>query len=303
MAKERTPFQYFVGGAVGGFCVVFVGHPLDTIKVQLQSLPGVYKNMFHVAQSLMATEGPFSLYKGIQAPMATIVPLSAVSFLSYGTGKVLIGRPGQTELDNIQLLLSGAFSGACTTVVTAPGERIKCLLQSPDSKYSGFKDCTQSLWREGGIRSIYLGTCATLLRDMPAFAIYYFAYERIMSILLGPSNKMTWQPLLAGGIAGTTAWIISLPADSIKTRLQIAPMGTYPHGVRSVFPVIMREGGILALYRGMVPVLSWLTILWDLLRKNRLFIGTSFVLSINEYKCSSAFLSIVINVLIFNHGY
>ena len=31
-------------------------------------------------------------------------------------------------------------------------------------KYSGPLDVVKSLWREGGIRSIYRGTCATLLR-------------------------------------------------------------------------------------------------------------------------------------------
>ena len=31
-------------------------------------------------------------------------------------------------------------------------------------KYSGPLDVVKSLWKEGGIRSIYRGTCATLLR-------------------------------------------------------------------------------------------------------------------------------------------
>jgi hypothetical protein len=35
----------------------------------------------------------------------------------------------------------------------------------------------QSLWKEGGIRSIYKGTVATLLRDVPANAAYFGSYE------------------------------------------------------------------------------------------------------------------------------
>ncbi|KAI4497227.1 hypothetical protein M0802_007711 [Mischocyttarus mexicanus] len=210
---------YICRGAVGGLSVVLVGHPFDTIKVQLQMSPGVYRGMFHVVTTLVTKEGPFSLYKGISAPLAAVVPLSAIGFFSYGAGKLLVSQPGQTKHSDLQLILSGMFSGVCTTIVAAPGERVKCLLQA------------QKLLKEGGIRNLYLGTGATLLRDMPSCATYFYCYERIAT------------------------WLVSLPADSIKTRLQISPMGTYPRGVRSVLPIIMKEGGFLGLYRGLVPVL------------------------------------------------
>lgn len=50
----------------------------------------------------------------------------------------------------------------------APGERIKCLLQvqqgGGEQKYNGMVDCAKKLYKEGGIRSIYKGSLATLLR-------------------------------------------------------------------------------------------------------------------------------------------
>lgn len=78
----------------------------------------------------------------------------------------------------------------------------------------------------------------------------------IYSILIFYSfTKITWQPLLAGGMAGVITWLVSLPADSIKTRLQTSSMKTYPRGVRSVFPIMMKEGGFLAFYRGVTTVM------------------------------------------------
>lgn len=51
---------------------------------------------------------------------------------------------------------------------TFPGERIKCLLQvqqgTGEVKYNGMVDCAKKLYAEGGIRSIYKGSLATLLR-------------------------------------------------------------------------------------------------------------------------------------------
>ena len=57
----------------------------------------------------------------------------------------------------------------------APGERIKCLLQvqanEGTKKYKGSIDCTKQLFKEGGIRSVFKGTAATLMRDVPASGV------------------------------------------------------------------------------------------------------------------------------------
>lgn len=40
--------------------------------------------------------------------------------------------------------------------------------QNAATTYKGPVDCARQLYRQGGIRSIYKGTAATLLRDVPA---------------------------------------------------------------------------------------------------------------------------------------
>lgn len=55
------------------------------------------------------------------------------------------------------------------TYFKAPGERIKCLLQiqqggTAPPQYNGMADCAKKLYKQGGIRNIYKGTFATLLR-------------------------------------------------------------------------------------------------------------------------------------------
>lgn len=49
--------------------------------------------------------------------------------------------------------------------------------------------------------------------------------------------------------------IIGMPSDVLKSRLQSAPEGKYPKGVRSVFAELMKEEGPLALYKGIAPVM------------------------------------------------
>ena len=36
-------------------------------------------------------------------------------------------------------------------------------------------------------------------------------------------------------MAGVFNWLVSLPADVLKSRLQIAPEGKYPNGIRDVY--------------------------------------------------------------------
>jgi hypothetical protein len=38
-SKKVDPFKNFLAGGVGGACLVIIGHPPDTIKVRLQTMP------------------------------------------------------------------------------------------------------------------------------------------------------------------------------------------------------------------------------------------------------------------------
>lgn len=86
------------------------------------------------------------------------------------------------QLTHVQLFAAGAFSGIFTTSIMAPGERIKCLLQiqqggNSPQKYNGMVDCAKQLYKEGGIRSIYKGSVATLLRGKNILIRYRFAFR------------------------------------------------------------------------------------------------------------------------------
>lgn len=107
-------------------------------------------------------------------------------------------------------------------------------------------------------RSIYKGTVATLLRDVPASAAFYGSYEIIQRAMVpegGDRSQLgVGRTIFAGGMAGIFNWIIAIPADVVKSRLQSAPEGKYT-GVRDVFRHLMREEGVRALYKGAVPVM------------------------------------------------
>ncbi|CAH3182861.1 unnamed protein product [Porites lobata] len=50
-------------------------------------------------------------------------------------------------------------------------------------------------------------------------------------------------------------WFSILPADVLKSRVQIAPEGKYPRGVRDAFIALVRNESFASLYKGLTPVL------------------------------------------------
>merc|ERR1712013_471972 len=143
----------------------------------------------------------------------------------------------------------------------APAERAKCLLQvqaanTGPAKYKGLTDVVFSLYREGGLRSIFKGSAATAARDVPASAAYFASYEIIQRNLQGPDRTglSIWSTLFAGGMAGICNWLVAIPMDVVKSRLQAAPEGTYT-GAVDVLKKLLKSEGPVALYKGCVPIL------------------------------------------------
>uniref|UniRef100_A0A8D8T9H6 Congested-like trachea protein n=1 Tax=Cacopsylla melanoneura TaxID=428564 RepID=A0A8D8T9H6_9HEMI len=274
----ENPVKYFFAGGVGGVLTVLVGHPFDTVKVRLQTMSAdkpMYTGTFDCFSKIVRNENIVGLYKGMGAPITGVSPIFALSFLGYGTGKKLLTNSNNDPLSPWQYFVAGSFSGVATAAITAPGERIKCLLQVQHSDvvkvYSGPVDVVKKLVKQHGIGSVFKGLCATLLRDIPANGAYFITYEMVKQYLASRSlasshsgadgSESGAKPavsmlstIFAGGCAGIMYWVVGMPADVLKSRLQTAPEGTYPHGVRSVLTTTLKKEGPAALYRGAVPV-------------------------------------------------
>ncbi|KAM8830290.1 mitochondrial carnitine/acylcarnitine carrier protein-like isoform 2-T2 [Synchiropus picturatus] len=256
-----SPLKNFMAGGVGGTCLLLAGHPLDTIKVRLQTQPKasaqyvLYTGTYDCFRKTISKEGVLGLYKGMGAPLAGVAPMMAISFFGFGLGKQLQQTDPGKPLTHSQIFLSGCLAGVFTTVIVAPGERIKCLLQvqagSAKSRYTGPVDCAVRLYKEQGIRSVYKGTVLTLIRDVPSNGLYFLTYEYLKNVLTpegqSVSQLSTPKILLAGGVAGILNWTIALPPDVLKSNFQTD--GKYT-GLVDVLRTLLREEGPKGLYKG-----------------------------------------------------
>jgi solute carrier family 25 (mitochondrial carnitine/acylcarnitine transporter), member 20/29 len=266
-----------------GVCNVFVGHPIDLIKVRQQigtatastastTAPSRQSSMMPIRngvgtlgmlRSIAHAEGLAGLYAGVTAPRLAVVPAFAITFSSYEAAKAWQLRRRATFQSSPQAVLTlkeSAIAGGCSGVplalVVGPLERIKCLMQIDKSRYSTFSSSLQSVYRDGGLRSVFRGTGLTILRDVPGNAVYFAGYEstRRTLRLSEPSLPDVLVTLLAGGMAGVANWIVAIPMDVIKSRWQTAPTTRYRNYQHVLQDLLAREGPA-ALFKGLGPAL------------------------------------------------
>ncbi|XP_065058964.1 mitochondrial carnitine/acylcarnitine carrier protein-like [Rhopilema esculentum] len=271
MKKKHSNLKNFISGGAGGISLVFAGHPLDTIKVRLQTQPHPkfgelpqFNGLLDCAYKTIKNEGFRGLYKGMGTPLLIATPMCAVGFWGYGVGRALQTSRDSLALSNFQILKAGMLSGFLISFMNAPGERIKCLLQvqkgsgSSKVKFKGPVHCAVQIYKESGLRKgLYKGLGFTLLRDIPASGAYFVTYEyAIRNLGIEGKSKSPWKIILAGGSAGILANIVGLPADVMKSRYQTAPADKYRRGLMNIAMQTLREEGLQAFFRGATPMLA-----------------------------------------------
>ncbi|KAG4422918.1 hypothetical protein IFR04_003988 [Cadophora malorum] len=272
--KSLAGLRSLAAGGFGGVCAVIVGHPFDLVKVRLQTAErGLYSSALDVVRKSVARDGlRRGLYAGVSAPLVGVTPMFAVSFWGYDVGKSLV-RKYSTVTDNQfsvgQVAAAGFFSAIPMTLITAPFERVKVLLQiqgqkqlapGEKPKYSGGVDVVRQLYKEGGVRSVFRGSFATLARDGPGSAAYFATYE-IIKRKLTPVDPATGKPgalslpavTCAGAAAGVAMWIPVFPVDTVKSRLQT--MEGKPT-VGGVISGLYKNGGFKSFFPGFGPALA-----------------------------------------------
>jgi hypothetical protein len=168
----------------------------------------------------------------------------------------------------------GSFAGGVQAIVTCPTEHVKCRLQiqnSPHYKekmtFRGPFDALHKIVSGHGVQGLYRGFAVTAWRELPAFGLYFAAYDCIKDSvsnvlssrggLLGKnddSNLHLWAASsLGGGLSGALTWAIIYPFDVIKTRIQTSPLDTplEERRISFVFQHILQENGWRFFFRGL----------------------------------------------------
>jgi solute carrier family 25 carnitine/acylcarnitine transporter 20/29 len=251
----RSSLKSFISGGVGGMSLVAAGQPFDLIKVRLQT-SNEYKSAVDCARRIIAKDGFLGLYRGMAAPLTGVTPIFATCFWGYDVGKQLsrwaYGQSADDKLSLNQIMFAGGFSAIPATAIMAPGERIKVVVQT-NSSLKGPIDAIKFIRKEQGIAGLFKGTAATLARDVPGSVAYFGAYEVLKSALSKSDGSISPLAILfSGGMAGVANWVVAIPADVIKSRIQSATGKT---SMANVIGELYKQEGIKGFFRGLGPVM------------------------------------------------
>jgi len=209
-------------------------------------------------------------------------------FAAYGnamrTLDTVMGPDAPGETSHLKVTIAGAWGGFLQCFVTTPVELVKCRQQVVQT--SGYTpsmmETARVVIREDGLaRGMYRGLSATILRDVPSFAAYFWAYEKTKdwlttwahrhSAVRHPSHlgdvaedpvygetrrkSPVWVLLVAGSVAGVATWVSCYPIDVVKTAQQTMPANTPKSQLRAmaVARSIYSTDGVKGFFRGITP--------------------------------------------------
>ena len=251
--------QTIVASTAAGVSSTLLGHPIDTIKVHLQTNPAFAsanaKSKAHAAskfptvraaQYLLRSNAysPTVFFRGVGPPIANAAIMNVLTFGVFNRVKDGFGGSSSASL------FAGIVSGVASAFVSTPTDYIKIsaqlgggtstrailreIMQLPNPHSILFRGHVANLWREGVFTCVYLGI-----------------YDVAMSHAQDPNLASI---AAISSITGGLAWVVSYPFDTVKSVMQgqapSKPGLDISHAVRILYYSGTNVGNLSAFYRG-----------------------------------------------------
>ncbi|CAF0938280.1 unnamed protein product, partial [Didymodactylos carnosus] len=248
----RTERWYF-----GGLSAACCTHPLDTLKVQLQTQQRAEYGLVGMAFHVIRTEGFLSLYNGLSASCLRQATYTTTRFAIYGAVKTLNPNPNLPFYQKVSLAFT---AGAIGSLVGAPADLINVRMQNdcklPEGQRRNYKHAIDGIfrvWREEGPKKLFNGASMAIVRGAFVTVGQIAFYEQVKQLMLA-SGYFKDNPVTHFGAsftAGVAATLLTMPLDVMKTRLMNARPGQYA-SLMDCFTDIFKLG-IGGFFKGFTP--------------------------------------------------
>ncbi|XP_038185034.1 mitochondrial dicarboxylate carrier [Arvicola amphibius] len=257
MAEARTSRWYFGGlASCGAACCT---HPLDLLKVHLQTQQEVKLRMTGMALQVIRTDGFLALYNGLSASLCRQMTYSLTRFAIYETMRDYMTKDSQGPLPFYSKVLLGGISGLTGGFVGTPADLVNVRMQN-DMKlplnqrrnYSHALDGLYRVAREEGLRKLFSGATMASSRGALVTVGQLSCYDQAKQLVLstGYLSDNIFTHFVSSFIAGGCATFLCQPLDVLKTRLMNSK-GEY----QGVFHCAMETAklGPQAFFKGLFP--------------------------------------------------
>ncbi|KAI9343854.1 S-adenosylmethionine transporter [Zopfochytrium polystomum] len=242
--------QALVAGGVAGTSVDTVLFPLDTIKTRLQSKQG-----FHAAGGFKG------IYRGLSSAVIGSAPGASMFFVTYETLKKTLRKMSSTLNDSFIHMAAASGGEVMACIVRVPTEVVKQRMQT--GQYKSVGPAVSSILKAEGLPGLYRGYSMTIFREIPFTCVQFPLYEyfkRLYARKMGRAPS-SLEAAVFGSISGGTAAAVTTPLDVVKTRIMLSQRngGDGYHTIPSAFRTIVREEGPGALFKGITPRVTWIS--------------------------------------------
>uniref|UniRef100_A0A8C1FSW7 Mitochondrial dicarboxylate carrier n=1 Tax=Cyprinus carpio carpio TaxID=630221 RepID=A0A8C1FSW7_CYPCA len=276
MTETRISRWYF--GGIASCAAACCTHPLDLIKVHLQTQQEVKMRMTGMAMQVVRSDGVLALYNGLSASLCRQMTYSMTRFAIYETVRDKISSQNQGPMPFYQKILLAAFGGLTGGFIGTPADmvNVSCVCKFCCLKTGFFFFFTE------GIRKLFSGASMAAGRGAMVTVGQLSCYDQAKQLVLG-TGLMTdniFTHFVASFIAGGCATVLCQPMDVVKTRLMNSK-GEY----RGVIHCLSDTGklGPKAFYKGLVPagirLIPHTVLTFIFLEQLRLYFGIRVVTS------------------------
>lgn len=235
-APHREGNDYLCG-AIASFVNITVTFPINKVMFRQQ----MYGIRFYKAFRHIRREGVAFLFRGVLPPMMQRTATVSIMFGTYNNYRSYLS----THLSNNLFIVhtSAAMLAGCTEAILAPFERIQSVLQIRDY-HSELRNTFHAfeVISGRGIRELYRGTSAVLLRNGPSNVIFFGFRDELKQRLPTPESEAgeLLNAFISGAGLGAFLSTAFFPLNVIKARMQARVGGPFP-GIRETFRLVFEE--------------------------------------------------------------
>ncbi|KAK0607166.1 hypothetical protein LWI29_010546 [Acer saccharum] len=233
----NTTKHLFAGAISAAVSRTFVA-PLERLKLEY-IVRGEQKHLFDLIKTIAVSQGIKGFWKGNFVNILRTAPFKAINFYAYDTYRSqLLKITRNEETTNFERFVAGAAAGITATCLCLPMDTIRTVMVAPGGEVLG------------GV----IGVFRHMIRTEGEEETSYMKQEgqelnALEQLELGPVRT-----LLYGAIAGACAEAATYPFEVVRRQLQLQVRATKLSALATCVKIV-EQGGVPALYAGLVPSL------------------------------------------------
>jgi len=237
--KKTSAFVNIVAGGIGGSLSKTAMAPFERLKILQQTGGGTQtKSVLQNFRTILQSSGVTGFWRGNFVGCIRVFPNRGILFASQQFFNDILGT------SKTAATAAGGLAGLTSTVATYPLDLLRTRMQGIHMRES-IAEVIVTTYKRQGFTGYYRGMGITAFTVIPFQALSFGAYQAFRDYDLNP--------IISGAASGAIAGTLIFPLDTLRRIFQTTGnemMAKYDNSSFTVVKELLKEGGVLRLFRG-----------------------------------------------------